>query len=73
MKKLLAILFAGLLLVVLVFGCGEKEEPMVEEPAVETEMEADTGMVEDTTMMQDTVEAMEGEMEGAAEEETGGY
>jgi len=55
MKKILAILLAGLMLSLFVFGCGKEEAPKTE-PAVEEPVET---MAEDTTTMQDTTAAMD--------------
>jgi len=68
MKKILAILLAGLMLSLFVFGCGKEEAPKTE-PAVEEPVET---MVEDTTMMQDTTAAMDTTMMEKTDSEPGG-
>ena len=53
MKKLLVILMAGLILAIVLTGCGKQEE----EPSVEPQIEETTQpAAPDTTMMEDTMD-----------------
>ena len=58
MKKLLLVLLIGLFALTLVAGCGQKEEPKPETPAVEepaVEAVPDSGTVADSAIVEEDV------------------
>jgi len=71
MKKILSILFIGLLALMMVAGCGQKEEtetqaPPVEEPTVEQAPE-----LIDTTAVKDSVDAVIEDVKEEVKKEAG--
>jgi hypothetical protein len=56
MKKILLLLLSASLILMFMAGCGQKEEPKTEEPAMEEPVEEtmeDTMAAPDTTMMEE--------------------
>jgi PBP1b-binding outer membrane lipoprotein LpoB len=63
MKKILTVLFIGLMALLLVAGCGQKEEPKTQAPAQEEPAVEQTTEAMDSTAMMDSTDVPVEEME----------